>query len=234
MKTKKFKFKQLLKLHLLKSRVYEYPVKKTNFNDLENSNLDQVLVGVKKVLQIIFQYDQTNKRILFIGLPAKLELKINSETRHAAVSNSFNIQGLISNNNINLASNLKISTQMTTKYDSTFLLSPKLVKKPDLIVLFDHPKSSTVLLEAWIAKIPTIVFMATTDLQDLLLKSSYFIHGNFKNVLATSDKNIILIGLNFLFKNLRKTKLTLNSAVSKSNSQFFNKYTKESRPQNRR
>ena len=32
MKTRKFKFKQLLKLHLLKSRVYENSIKKTNFN----------------------------------------------------------------------------------------------------------------------------------------------------------------------------------------------------------
>ena len=55
MKTKKFKSKQLLKLHLLKSRVYEYPIKKTNFNDLKNINLDQILVGVRKALQVIFE-----------------------------------------------------------------------------------------------------------------------------------------------------------------------------------
>ena len=102
MKTKKFKFKQLLKLHLLKARVYEHFVKKTNFNDLTDTNLDQLLVGIKKALQVIFQYNQTNKRILFIGLPSKLESKINSTTRHIAVSSSFNVQGLISNNNANL------------------------------------------------------------------------------------------------------------------------------------
>ena len=78
MKTKKFKFKQLLKLHLLKSRVYEYPIKKTNFNDLITANLDQVIVGIKRALQVIFQYHQTNKRILFIGGPKEISNKIYS------------------------------------------------------------------------------------------------------------------------------------------------------------
>jgi hypothetical protein len=48
MKTQKFKSKQLLKLHLLKSRVYEHPIKKTKFNDLITASLDQALVSIKK------------------------------------------------------------------------------------------------------------------------------------------------------------------------------------------
>ena len=67
-----------------------------NFNDLTNTKLDQILISFKKALQVIFQYNQTNKRILFIGLPSKLELRINSMTQRVAISNSFNIQGLIS------------------------------------------------------------------------------------------------------------------------------------------
>lgn len=195
MKTKKFKFNQLLKLHLLKSRVYEHSIKKTSSNGLLSASLDQILVGIKKVLQVIFQYNQTNKRVLFIGLPSKLELKINVLTKHSAVSRHFNLQGLISNNNINLSKNLK-------GFSKPLLL--KLMKKPDLIVLFDHKKGETVLAEAWVAKIPTIVFAANINFnENIFVSNSYVVHGNFKNVLTTFDKNIFFIGLNFLFKPLK-------------------------------
>lgn len=203
MKTKFFKFKQLLKLHLLKSRVYEYPVKKTNFNDLINTNLDQILVGLKKALQVIFQYNQTNKRILFIGFPSKLELKVNSLTRHIAVPNNFNVQGLISNHT-QISSKLKPLTQKVSKTDSK-LLFRKLTKKPDLIVLFDHKKVNLILSEAKVAKIPVITFVVTSDSKDLLLQNSYFVTGNFQNSLMSFDKNIFFIGLNFLFKSFKST-----------------------------
>jgi hypothetical protein len=214
MKIKKFKFKQLLKLHLLKSKVYEYPIKKTNLTDLININLDQILIGIKKSLQIIFQYHQTEKRILFIGLPSKLELKINLLTRHVAIPNSFNIQGLLSNNNIKLVKNIKDSTQAWLKRHSKFLL-PKLIKKPDLIVLFDHEKSKNILSDAWVAKIPVIVFHA--EPKDASAPNFYNIEGNFKNILTTYDKNIFFIGLNFLFKNLKKKKSESFSTFSTTN-----------------
>lgn len=207
MKIKKFKFKHLLKLHLLKSRVYEQPIQKTNVNDITHRNLDHVLVGVKKALQVIFQYNQTNKRLLFIGLPSKLELKINSLTRHTAVSNSFNIQGLISNNSANFSLDIKSSAQKSIKQGSP-LLFPKLTKKPDLIILFDHEKSSSVLSEAWLSKIPVITFITNNDCRDQLTSNSYVVNGNFKNILSTFDKNIFFVGLNFLFKNLKKRKVS--------------------------
>jgi ribosomal protein S2 len=200
MKTKKFKSKQLLKLHFLKSRVYEYPVKKTNFNDLKNTNLDQILVSVKKALQIIFQYNQANKRVLFVGLPSKLEFKINSLTRHAAVSSGFDIQGIVSNNKTNLLLDLKSVTQKFVKRSSR-VLSPKLMKKPDLIILFDHDKTHAILSEAWVAKIPAITFVTDYNLKGTVTQGSYCVNGNYKSVLTAFDKNIFFIGLNFLFKN---------------------------------
>lgn len=220
MKTKKFKSKQLLKLHLLKSRVYEHSIKKTNFNDLIDTNLDQILVGVKKALQVIFQYNQMNKRILFIGLPPKFELKINSLTQHIAVSSSFNIHGLISNNNVNLLSRKR----------STFP-SLKLMKKPDLIVLFEHEKGNSVVSESWVAKIPVINFITSNDSTELFINNLYSVNGNFKNILVTFDKNILFVGLNFLFKSLKKKKIRSSSVIQKpsSSSPFFNKDRQKSR-----
>ena len=194
MKTKKFKFKQLLKLHLLKSRVYEYPIKKTNFNDLIAANLDQIIVDMKRALQVIFQYHQINKRILFIGLPSKLELKINSSTRHTAIASSFNIQGLISNNNINSALNIQSLRHKSVK-QSSVLLTSKFAKSPDLIVLFSHDKSSSILSEAWVAKIPVINFVAKDNFTDCSIPVAYSINGNFTSILSAFDKNIFFISV---------------------------------------
>jgi hypothetical protein len=205
MKTKKFKSKQLLKLHLLKSRVYEYPIKKMNFNGLKTTNLDQILISIKKALQIVFQYNQANRRVLFIGLPFELEFKINSLTRHVAVSNCFDTQAIVSNNKTNLLLNFQSSTTKLVKQSSKVLLQ-KLMKKPDLIILFDHDKNHVILSDAWVSKIPVVTFVDNHNFRDTASQSSYWVNGNFKNILAAFDKNIFFIGLSFLFKNLKKKK----------------------------
>jgi len=229
MKTKKFKFKQLLKLQLLKARVYEHSVKKTNFNDLTDANLDQLLVSIKKALQVIFQYNQTNKRILFIGLPSTLESKINIMTRHVAISSNFNVQGLISNNNASLAKSLKYIVPPLHKESLKALLA-KLTKTPDLIILFNHKKSETVFSEAWVAKIPVIIFNGNNDFDNFFKGNFYSVNGNFKNSLTTSDQNIFFVGLNFLFKNLKKKNSKLSSILPKPTAQsFINKRKRRTR-----
>jgi ribosomal protein S2 len=220
MKTQKFKSNQLLKLYLLKSRAYEHPIKKTKSNDLITASLDQSLISVKKALQVIFQYQQTNKRILFIGLPSKLELKINSLTRHIAISSSFNIQGMISNNNKN-------SLHKSVKRSSIALTS-KFTKKSDLIVLFNHEKSSVILAEAWVAKTPVISFVANNNFINSFTRNVYLVNGNLKSILSTFDKNIFFIGLNFIFKNLKKKKVSSSLDLAKLDSKFSKKNGKRS------
>lgn len=197
MKIRKVKIKQLLKLNLLRSKVYEQPIKKMKFDNLIDSNLNQIIVDTKKVLQIVFQYHQIEKRILFVGLPYKLESRINQYTRHIAIPKTFDVQGMISNPNRKSLKSGKNSTQIRFKETSKFLL-PKLTKRLDLIVLFEHDKSKMILSEAEVAKIPLVCF--GTDL-NALNTASYKVEGNFKNV---SNKNIFFIGLNFLFKNSGK------------------------------
>lgn len=228
MKIQKFKYKQLLKLHLLKSRVYEQPIKKTNFNDLIDLSLDQILVGIKKALQIIFQYHQTEKRILFIGLPSSLEFKINQFTKHIAVSNTFNIQGFISNNNFKSFKDDKNVNQGLLKNYFKFLL-PKLTKTPDLVVLFDHEKSKNILSEAWTRKVPVIFFDTNLDSQDGFASNFYVVKGNFKNMLATSNKNIFFIGLSFFFKNFTKKSSDSHSIFSSSTDRLFSGQSKRSK-----
>jgi len=200
MKIRKVKIKQLLKLNLLRSKVYEQPIKKMKFDNLIDSNLNQIIVDIKKVLQIIFQYNQIEKRILFVGLPYKLESKINQHTRHVAIPKNLDVQGMISNPNWKYLKSSKNSNQIWLKGASKFLL-PKLTKRLDLIVLFEHDKSKTIFSEAEVAKIPLVSFGTSFN---SLGTASYRVEGNFKNVLSASNKNVFFIGLNFLFKNLRK------------------------------
>lgn len=200
MKIKEVKIKQLLKLNLLKSKVYEQPIKKIKFNNFIDANLNQIVVDIKKVLRIIFQYHQAEKRILFLGLPYKLESRVNQLTKHIAIPKNFNTQGVISNYNSKSFKSDRNSNQAWLKNSSKFLL-PKLSKKLDLIVLFNHDNSETILSEAGVAKTPVILFGTHFGLQN---SASYKVKGDFKNVLIGSNKNVFFIGLNFLFKTFKK------------------------------
>jgi len=196
MKIKKTRIKQLLKLSLLKLRVYEQFTNKTKLNDFVDSNLNQIIVNIKKVLQIIFQYHKAEKRILFVGVPCELEQKINQLTKHVAVPKNFEIQGMVSNFDPKVF--LK-SENLDQAWSKNFLKSllPKLSKKLDLIVLFNHEKSESILTESKIAKIPVIFFGVN---QDPLKSPLYSVEGDFKNLLTGPNQNILSIGLNFLFK----------------------------------
>jgi len=173
------------------------------FDNLIDSNLNQIIVDIKKVLQIVFQYHQIEKRILFVGLPYKLESKVNQHTRHVAIPKNLDVQGMISNCNWKSLKSSKNSSQVWLKDSSKFLL-PKLTKRLDLIVLFEHEKSKTIFSEAEVAKIPLVSFGTCLDAPNT---ASYRVEGNFKNILTASNKNIFFIGLNFLFKNSRKKNL---------------------------
>ena len=130
MKVQKIKVKQLFKLNLLKSKVYEKSVKKNPLNKPIDYTLNQIIIDMKKALQVIFQYHKAKKQILFIGLPFKIEQKINRLTIHSAISNSFDVQGLISN----FVSKSYIKNEKLDQ--NSKILLPKLLKQVNLIVLF--------------------------------------------------------------------------------------------------
>jgi hypothetical protein len=200
MKLKKFKFKQILKLHLLNSRVYEHAVKKNSSGFLTDFKLIQIVSDFKKVLHIIFEYHQANKQILFVGVPNTLELKINRLTHHTAVDTDFELQAIISNNLkvINSLKNAKLSA--TKSYAK--LLMPKLLKKPDLIVLLSHEKKQNIIAESNVAKIPVVVFDSDWNIPSNSFRGSYNLKGFGGS--SISEKNLFFLGLNFLFKQFKQ------------------------------
>ena len=201
MKIKKFKFKQILKLHLLKSRTYEKFVKKNNFDYLIDVNLNQTIANIKKALHIIFKYDETGKRVLFIGMPKKLEYKINKITNHVAVPSNFNVQGLISSD-LKVLKSKETNKQILFKTHSNLLL-PKLLSKPDLVVIFSHDKKHSTISESYGAKIPVI----TLDNDQNSRNTWYSNPSNTQENITSpnNNKHVFFIGLNFIFKMKSKT-----------------------------
>lgn len=202
MKINKFKFKQILKLHLLNSRAYEYAAQKTKIGLLTDFSLTQIISDFKKALHIIFEYHKANKKILFIGLPKKLELQINKLTHHIAVDINFELQGVISNT-IDSTKFAKIEKQSFSKVYVKSLV-PKLLKKPDLVVILSHEKKQNIIAESNVAKIPVIVFESKTSSLTSLSTNSYNLNGFGENLISSSEKNLFVLGLNFLFKRFKK------------------------------
>jgi len=202
MKLKKFKFKQILKLHLLNSRAYEHALKKTNSGFLTDFNLIQIISDFKKALHVIFEYHRANKKILFIGAPKKLELKINRSTHHVAVDHNFELQGVISNN-LKSAKFTKAGKQTFSKVYLKSLI-PKLSKKPHLVVLLSHEKNQNIIAESYVAKVPVITFVSDSYSKTELGNGSYNLEGFSQNSTSTSEKSLFFLGLNFLFKRLKK------------------------------
>ena len=192
MKLKKLEFKQILKLHLLKHKTYDQAsLKNNNVNLTTNSTLNETIFNLKKTLQIIFQYHTQNKRILFVGVPSKLESKINKLTGHIAVPENTNIQGLISNRSDRTAINTKqLNKQKTIQFRSLF---PKLFKKPDLVVVVGHEKVETIIKECAVARLSIISFQSKNNSRRIWPTCSY-------NLNLTNDKSLFSVGLNFLFK----------------------------------
>ena len=198
MKLKKFKFKQVLKLHLLNSKIYEHGTKKGNSAFLTDLNLTKTISEFKKSLNVIFEYHQLNKKILFVGLPPKLELKINQRTRHVAVGRSVDLQSLLTNN----LKSFKPSkgTNQSALKDYLKLSMAKFSQKPDLIVLLAHEKKQKVIIENNLAKIPLIVFNSSDCLENNSFTGFYHVTGFHENLVSMSEKTLFFLGLNFLFK----------------------------------
>lgn len=190
----KKKTKQLFKLHVIKSRVYN---KNTTHNlyDLPNINISKIILKLKKSIQIIFKFHKQNKKILFIGIPKIVETKINIETNHVAIPKFINIFGLFLNKSVfkNFKSNYQV---LNNKDPITF---SKLLYKPDLIVIFDSDNSYYIMQEGYRSKIPIINFNSDFCFKKRDKFYSYDIPGNFKFNKKSID-NIFFKVINSILK----------------------------------
>jgi len=198
----KINSKKIFKLHLINSKTYEQPMKKKMFNSLPNIAIRDIMLNFKKSLNLIFKYHKNNKRILFIGNPKVIEDKINNNTIHASVSNydttTLN-KGVITNNLI--ANSVKLNKCLFK--DNKFILS-KLLKKPELIVIFKQQQNNNLFKDSKVLKIPVIEFNCNLNRNNW--DYNYSIPGNLNLTENKMINNIYFIIFNSLLNRSFKIK----------------------------
>jgi ribosomal protein S2 len=190
----KINSKKIFKLHLIKSKTYEQPMKKKTFKSLPNIAIRDIILNFKKSLNLIFKYHKNNKRILFVGNPKVIEDKINNDTIHTSVQNydknTLN-KGVITNNLI--ANSVKLNKYLFK--NNKFILS-KWLKKPELIVIFKKQQDNNLIKESTVSKIPVIEF--NCNLKRNNWNYNYSIPGNLNLTENKIINNIYFIVFNSL------------------------------------
>lgn len=169
---------KLLTLNLAKAKTYKTS---SCFDPIKIKDTEFKL---KKALKIIYKYHKSNKKILFIGTPLKLNKQLKyllfKQTKHIIVPETSWVNGSINN---------KTETGRA-------LLNLK--RTPELIVILNKTSTLTVLEESYKAKIITIS-LGTNFIKG---KSSYKISGNFKFLQNQLLNNFFYSVLLTMFKKL--------------------------------
>ena len=189
MKIKKIKYSKskILKLQTLKS--YKSTLKKNN-----KKQLSLLQINFNNISNVIYKYATTNKKILFLGFPIKLK-KVLKNTKHKMIPQFLSFNGILTNkNSLNRIKKVKNYSLPTLK----LLLH---IKKPDLVIIYEHNHKSTVIQESYIARIPLIIF---SDSLNFNSKISYQSLGNYK-LLNEKAKNTNFI-ISFLTSILNRAK----------------------------
>jgi ribosomal protein S2 len=167
---------KLLHLKLIKTQTYKL------LNSFESIKIENIEFRLKKALQVIYKYHISNKQILFVGTPLKLNKKLKSllkNTKHIIIPESLWVNGAVINiKNRLLNNNTKISKLLL-----------KLKRTPDLIVVLNKTPNMTALEEAYKTKI--IAISLSCNLTDD--ESTYKTQGYFKFIQKQIRHNLFYI-----------------------------------------
>ena len=132
---------------------------------------------LNKISNIIYNYNKKNKQILFIGFPSNFK-NIFKNTKHKIIPEFQATNGLITNQK---------TFQKTTK-----------IKKPDLIIIYNHSNKLTTMKESYAARIPTITFSDNLTFNN---NTTYESLGNYEVFNKKAENINFLISL---FKTITK------------------------------
>lgn len=167
MKIKKIKYSnnKILKFQTLKS--YKSTLKKNN-----KKQLSMLQINLNNISNVIYKYTITNKKILFLDFPVKLQNAIK-DTKHSIIPEYLSYNGILTN---------RISLNRITKTKNYSLSTLKLllkIKKPDLVIMYSPNNKSISVQESHIARIPTIILNDNTNFNSKIAYKSF---GNYKFV----------------------------------------------------
>lgn len=214
MKLKRIKHKKykILKLHLLKSQVYQADLKNDNFNEFVNKSLEQSELHIKKALKVVYEYHCNNLKILFVGLPNvhnRFFKDLLRSTQHFFIPSNVWVNSFLANHSsifrfLKLKQSAKKSAgkkNLSLKNINT-LLSVR--TKPDLVVIFNQDIKTDIVRELSNLDIPIILFGNNVSFNSQI---TYPIPGNFFLV-NQKVTNIFFCLLCSIFKNRTAKNIT--------------------------
>ena len=204
-KVKSIKKNKLTKLQILKSKIYR---KNTDSKFKNNIDPNKIQLYLKKIVHIIYEFHITNKRILFLNFPKKIEKKLTKnlkKNQHVFIGNENFLNGIISNQKINLQQSNKL--QKFIKNSSKIKISAK--KLIDLIVIYNPLSSLNSDKKLYISQIPTITINENFN-NNLNLKQNYKLIGNFKFIEKQINNNLFFSILKSILKNTSFKKQNTN------------------------
>ena len=194
-KVKSIKKNKLTKLQILKSKIYR---KNTDSKFKNNIDPNKIQLYLKKIVHIIYEFHITNKRILFLNFPKKIEKKLTKnlkKNQHVFIGNENFLNGIISNQ--------KIKLQKLIKNSSKIKISAK--KLIDLIVIYNPLSSLNSDKKLYISQIPTITINENFN-NNLNLKQNYKLTGHFKFIEKQINNNLFFSILKSILKNTSSKK----------------------------
>ena len=186
MKLKKIRYKKykILKLHMLKSQVYQTDLKNDGFIKFVNKSLEESELHVKKALKIIYEYNCNNLKILFVGLPntkSKFFKNLLRNTQHFYIPSNVWVNSFLANHSsISRFLKLQQSIEKPTRKKNLSLKNINTLlsirTKPDLVVVFNQDIKTDIIKELSNLNIPIILFGNNSYFD---LQITYTIPGNF-------------------------------------------------------
>jgi ribosomal protein S2 len=201
----------LIKLNLIKSQVYKKKIQKKKHDDVNNIKTEYTELYLKNVLQIIYKYHNINKKILFIGIPVSFQKKLSKilkKTRHIAIPQSIWINGVLSNRFAifrQLYKKRLKNIERKKMHNKTIDFLFSVVRRPDLVVIFNPNLEQNALNETYKLKIPIITLNNNLYFDT---KSSYQVPGNFKTTYKKKVHTIYFVLISIL-KKKRISKFTV-------------------------
>lgn len=190
---------KLLKIKLLKTKNYR---NEKNFDYLLLKNIETRL---KKALHVIYKFHISNKKILFIGTPLKLNRQIKQllkGKKHSFIAESVWMNGIITNSKPSFKHLIK---QHAIHRDKTSKFLFNLKNQADLIVILNEGSNLAALEESSLKRVPTISLNVRYNFSSSNF-STYKVMGDYNFTKKTIRNNFFFLFLNSVLKKAEQLK----------------------------
>jgi hypothetical protein len=188
---------KLLKLQLIKLKVYKKNRQRNTFETLINNSMEHVELFLKKIFHVIHFFHLNNKKIFFIGVPKLIEKNFSSllkKSKHLFLPESLWTDGIISNKE-SIFQYLRLKQLKNIKKKNLKLLF-SIKKQPDLVVILNQKTEQSAMKEMRKLRVPTVMLSS-----DLAFQERSF--GDIK-FLNKKTNNVLFLLINSIFKKLKK------------------------------